>query len=294
MNTFAKCLIGLAFCTLFTPQIFAQDEQTPAEETTDKPVRNTFTTNMLIDNQTTTQPFKGNINFEIYHRFSNFSNGIKDLYGVFGAANTRLGLEYGITDNLSVGVGTTKNYQLQDINWKLSILKQTESGAVPVSISYFGNMVIDARDKSVFGPLDKYTVYHRLSYFTQLIIARKFSKAISFQVAPEFAYYNGIENNFKNINLGLSLGGRAKILPSHSLIFEYDVPFFTNKTTAPEPESPKPNFGLGWEIGTGTHCFQIFVANYHDIIYQRNLVYNTQGGLNKNNLQIGFNITVRF
>jgi hypothetical protein len=294
MNTLAKCLIGLSFCSLITPVIFAQDQQAPTEETTDKPVKNTFTTNMLIDNQTVMQPFKGSINFEIYHRFSNFSNGIKDLYGVFGSANTRLGLEYGITDRISVGVGTTKNYQLQDINWKLAILQQSQSGSMPVSLSYFGNMVIDAEDKSQFGPLAEYKVYHRLSYFTQLILARKFSKVFSFQVAPEFAYYNGVNNNYNNINLGLSLGGRAKILPSHAIIFEYDMPFFTNKTTSPDPASPKPNFGLGWEIGTGTHCFQIFVANYHDIIYQRNLVYNTQSGLNKNNLQIGFNITVRF
>jgi hypothetical protein len=294
MSNFTKCLIGLAFCTFLTPTIFAQEQQAATEETTDKPVKATFTTNMLIDNQTVTQPFQGNINFEIYHRFSNFSNGIKDLYGVFGSANTRLGLEYGITDRISVGIGTTKNYQLQDINWKIAILQQTQSGSMPISLSYFGNMVIDARDKSNFGPTSEYKVWHRLSYFTQLILARKFSKAISFQIAPEFAYYNGIDNNYKNINLGLSLGGRARVLPSHSIIFEYDVPFFTNKATAPDLPSPKPNFGLGWEIGTGTHCFQIFVANYHDIMYQRNLVYNTQSGLNKNNLQVGFNITVRF
>ncbi len=294
MNNLAKCLMCLVFCSVLTPQIFAQDQPAATEETTDKPVKNTFTTNMLIDNQTVMQPFKGNINFEIYHRFSNFSNGIKDLYGVFGSANTRLGLEYGITDRLSVGIGTTKNYQLQDLNWKLAILQQTQSGSMPVSLSYFGNMVIDGRDKSEFGPLANYKVYHRLSYFTQLILARKFNKVFSFQVAPEFAYYNGIDNAYKNVNLGLSLGGRAKILPSHSIIFEYDMPFFTNKTSGTDPASPKPNFGLGWEIGTGTHCFQIFVANYHDIIYQRNLVYNTQSGLNKNNLQIGFNITVRF
>lgn len=294
MNTITKCLLSLAFCTMFAPAIFAQDQQAPAEETTDKPVKNTFTTNMLIDNPTVIQPFKGNINFEIYHRFSNFSNGIKDLYGVFGSANTRLGLQYGITDRLSVGIGTTKDYQQQDINWKLAILQQSQSGSIPVSISYYGNMVIDGRDKSVFGPLADYKVYHRLSYFTELIIARKFNKVFSFQAAPEFAYYNGVDNNYKNVNLGLSLGGRAKILPSHAIIVEYDVPFFTNKTTAPDLPSPKPNFGIGWEIGTGTHCFQIFVANYHDIIYQRNLVYNTQTGLNKNNVQIGFNITVRF
>jgi hypothetical protein len=294
MNTLTKCLIGLTFCSLIASQIYAQDQQPATEETTDKPVKATFTTNMLIDNQTVIQPFKGMINFEIYHRFSNFSNGIKDLYGIYGSANTRLGLEYGITDRISVGVGTTKNYQLQDLNWKVAILQQTQSGSMPVSLSYYGNMVIDAEDKSEFGPAVNYKFIHRLSYFTQLILARKFSKSFSMQVAPEFAYYNGVNNAYQNIDLGLSVGGRLKVLPSHSIIFEYDAPFFKNNTVAPELPSPKPNMGLGWEIGTGTHCFQIFIANYNDIIYQRNLVYNTQTGLNKNDLHVGFNITVRF
>lgn len=292
MNTFTKCLIGLAFCFCLTLQISAQDQQATTEETTDKPVKATFNTNMLIDNPTVVQPFKGSLNFEICHRFSNFSNGIKDLYGIYGSANTRLGLEYGITDRIMVGIGTTKDYQLQDLEWKYSILQQTQSGNMPVSLSYYGNMVLDAEDKSDFGPSVDYKFIHRLSYFTELIVARKFSKAFSFQVAPEFAYFNGIANTYKNVNLGLSVGGRVKVLPSQSLIFEYDAPFFKNENSV--PASPKPNMGLGWKIGTGTHCFQIFVSNYHDIIYQRNLVFNTESGLNKNNLQVGFNITVRF
>ena len=291
MNTFTKCLISLAFCSVFTLQIFAQDQQAATEETTDKPVKATFSTNMLIDNPTVIQPFKGNLNFEISHRFSNLSNGIKDLYGIYGEANTRLGLEYGVSDRIMVGIGTTKNSQLQDLNWKVSILQQTQSGSIPLSLSYYGNVVLDARDNSFFGPTVDYKFIHRFSYFTELMLARKFSKEFSFQVAPEFAYYNGIDNSYKNINLGLSLGGRVKVLPSQSIIFEYDIPFFKNDSIH---TSPKPNLGLGWEIGTGTHCFQIFVSNYHDIIYQHNLVYNTESGLNKKNLQIGFNITVRF
>jgi uncharacterized lipoprotein YajG len=46
---------------------------------------------------------------------------------------------------------------------------------------------------------------------------------------------------------------------------------------------------VGFEIGTATHAFQIFVSRYHDIVNQRNLAYNT-----KTKFQIGFNITVRF
>ena len=58
-------------------------------------------------------------------------------------------------------------------------------------------------------------------------------------------------------------------------------------------EQPKPNLALGWEINTATHTFQVFAANYSQIINQRNLVFNTND-FAKGKYLIGFNITVRF
>ena len=118
-------------------------------------------------------------------------NGISDIFGIYGGANTRLGLDYGITDRIMVGIGTTQNYQLQDMEWKYAILQQTRSNSMPMSLSYYGNMVIDARSEENFGPEESYKFIHRLSYFTEIIVSRKFSEVFSFQVAPEFAYYNG-------------------------------------------------------------------------------------------------------
>jgi hypothetical protein len=282
MKTIKSLMFPVLLLVAFNANIMAQDNT--AEEVDNRPVKSTFATNMLIDNQTVTTPFKGSLNLIIYHRFSGMDNGISDLFGIYGAANTRLGLEYGITDRIMVGAGTTKDYKLQDFEWKYAILQQTRSNSMPVSLSYFGNLVVDARDKSNFGPEASYKFIHRVSYFTQLIVARKFSNVFSFQVAPEMAFYNGVEQGINNINLGASLGGRAKVLGDKSIIVEYDLPF-----TQHDLFDQKPNLGVGFEIGTSTHAFQIFVSNYKDIIYQRNLTYNQN-----NKFQVGFNITVRF
>ena len=64
---------------------------------------------------------------------------------------------------------------------------------MPVSLSYYGNIVIDARDEENFGPLTDFKQMHRLSYFTQLIVARKFSEKISAQIAPSFIYLNTVK-----------------------------------------------------------------------------------------------------
>ena len=68
---------------------------------------------------------------------------------------------------------------------------------------------------------------HRLSYFTQLIVARKFSEKISAQIAPSFIYMNTVKRysddvGYKNLNFGLHAGARANLFGNHSLMLEYD------------------------------------------------------------------------
>ncbi len=282
-----KKLLILLTLSLFLSSLSAQDATKTEEGST--PVRFTFGTNMLIDNQTVETPYKGGLQMQIQHRFSQIET-YHDLYGIYGSANTRIGLNYGITDRLMVGAGTTKDYKLQDIQWKYLILHQTEDNKIPVSLSYYGNIVFDLRSSDNFGPEASFKDIHRISYFTQLIVARKFTEKISAQIAPSVIYFNSVPENadgtgYKNFNLGLSAGARANLFGNHSLILEYDR-LLTKQNTE---KQPKPNFGVGWEINTATHTFQIFVAQHNQIINQVGLLYNTS-----DKFLFGFNITVRF
>lgn len=287
-----KKFLILLTLSLSVTSLFAQGDT--LKQVTSKPVRFTFGTTTLIENNTTETLYKGGLELEISHRFSLIQN-YHNLFGIYGSANTRIGLNYGITDRLMIGVGTTKDYQLQDIQWKYLILRQTEDNKMPVSLSYFGNFVIDLRSEDAFGPAASFRQIHRLSYFTQLIIARKINNMFSVQVAPSLTYFNSVQENadstsgYKNLNLGISAGARANLFGSHSLILEYDQ-LLTKQNIAVQP---KPNLSLGWEIGTATHSFQIFVTNYNQIINQRNLVFNTND-FAKGDYLVGFNIHVRF
>jgi len=286
-----KKLFIVLTLTLLVSSLFAQEAaQTEAEAT---PVRFTFGTSLLVDNHTTETPYKGGMELEIHHRFSRITD-IHDLFGIYGSANTRIGLNYGITDKLMIGAGTTKDYKLQDLQWKYAILQQTEDNSMPVSVSYYGNIVLDLQKEEFFGPAASFKEMHRLSYFTQLIIARKLSEKVSVQIAPSAAYFNSIPiysdtTGYKNFNLGVSVGARANLFGSHSLLLEYDQLL----TKQDLDVQPKPNLSLGWEIGSATHTFQVFVANYSSIINQRNLVFNTND-FTEGDFLVGFNITVRF
>lgn len=275
-----KILATLILALLVLPA-FSQDSE-------DYPVR-LFETSILLDNQTVTTPFKGMLEFEIHHRFGTVNNGLTDLFGLWGFSNIRLGLNYAITDKLMVGVGTAKNFRAQDVAVKYALFQQTQSGSMPVSLTLYGNMAVNLTSEDNFGPSNDWREIHRLSYFTQAIFARQFSK-LSLQVAPTFIYFNAVEIGYKNVNFGVSAGAQYNLFGSHSLILEYDQ-LFTKQEN--EDLNPKPQFGIGWEIGTATHAFQIFLANYKDILGQYNFLYN-QNSIADGNYLVGLNITVRF
>jgi hypothetical protein len=284
-------LFRLFMFLAFIPAVSAQESIKPDSKS--RPVRFTFETSTLIDNQTVATPFHKSLELVIHHRFSLIEN-YHNLFGIYGAANTRMGLNYGLTERLMIGAGTTKDYKLQDFQWKYLLLRQNEDNSIPVSVSYYGNIVIDLQKKEAFGPVERYRDIHRLSYFTQFIVARKFNDVFSFQIAPSVIYFNAVpiysnDSGYKNLNLGISAGGKATVTGSHSILLEYDQLL----TKQELDEQPKPNFSLGYEIGTPTHAFQIFVANYSQIINQRNLLFNPNN-FAKGEFLVGFNITVRF
>jgi hypothetical protein len=287
-----KKFLILLTLSLSITSLFAQQDS--LKQVSSKPVRFTFGTTTLIDMNTTETPYKGGLQMEIHHRFSLIEN-YHNLFGIYGSANTRIGLNYGITDRLMVGAGTTKDNKLQDVQWKYAILQQTEDNKIPVSLSYYGNVVLDLRKEEAFGPTESFREIHRLSYFTQLIVARKINNMFSVEIAPSLAYFNSVQENadstsgYKNLNVGISAGARANLFGSHSVILEYDQ-LLTKQNL---PDQPKPNLSLGWEISTATHTFQIFVANYNQIINQRNLVFNTNDWRESEWL-VGFNIHIRF
>lgn len=253
----------------------------------DNPVYPPFETLTLIDNHTTMNPYKGSITIGIQHRFSKIES-ISDLFGIYGSANTRISASYGITDRIMAGFGTTRDNKLQDLEWKVSLLSQTESNKIPVSVSYVGNAVLNASDAAKFGPEAEFKFAHRMSYMNQILISRKFGEKIGVQVAPTFIWMNAVEDGFSNANFSIYSGIRAQVLGFHSIILEYEQPLNT-----PDNVDIYPNLALGAEIGTSTHSFRVFVSNYNSIVKNYNVVFNTNNPLDMK-FQFGFNISIRF
>ncbi len=262
---------------LWSTSIFAQDEA----------VYPPFETLTLIDNHTTLNPYKGSMNIEIQHRFAPIST-ISDLFGIYGSANTRMAINYGVTDKIMLGFGTTRKNSVQDLEWKVSLLQQTESNKMPVSVSYVGNAVLNASSSTNFGPPSEFKFAHRMSYMNQVIISRKFGEKIGVQVAPTFIWLNAVEQGFNNANFSIYSGLRAQVLGFHAIILEYEQPLNTAENV-----DIYPNLAFGVEIGTSTHSFRVFVANYNALVKNYDVIYNTNNPFSLD-YQFGFNISIRF
>jgi len=268
---------------------FAQDSTTTAPVKKVKPVKNTFGSVWVMDNQTVMVPIKGSLEFDIQHRFGTVNNGAKDLFGIFAPSNIRLGISYAPLKKLFVGIGVTKERMQIDLNAKYALLMQTP-GKMPISATLFGNVVMDPRNKSNFR-----NSVDRFSYFSQLIIARKITEKFSAQVSPSLSWFNNVEayvdtkgviqNKMHNYHFAVSMLGRYKMTEKTAIIVGYDQPLTQHVTN-----NPHPNICFGFETTTSSHAFQVFAGNFAGIVPQSNNMYN-QNDYKKSQYVIGFNIT---
>ncbi len=284
-NTLTVSALVFAFVSCACLNLFAQEQE-------ERPVRSPYEAVMLVDFPTTKTPTKGAFEYYIHHRFGTFENGWSDLLGIYAPSNIRIGLNYGLTQRISIGFGTEKNHKMQEFNLAYRIFDQTRSNKIPVAIMYYGNVVIDARNESVFGV--NYQGSNRFSYFSQLLISRKFSNALTVHTAVSFSHFNAVDSLLEHDKIAWHLGGRMKLWSDNSFIFEYSLPLepnnFAEHVELTNP--PKAGLSLGFEFGTSTHAFQVFVSNYQEIVPQQNVSFN-QNDFGDGEILIGFNMTVR-
>ena len=279
----------LLFAFLIVP-VFCYSQEKAKDSIVDKPERPAFESSTIIDNQTNEVFTKNTLEIMMQHRFD-YINEKNSLLGVYGASNIRIGASYSILDWLNVGYGITKKNITSDFSVKASIIKQTRSGRIPLSVTYYGNAAIDGRS----GDVPFYTRQDRYSYFHQIIIAKRFSPNFSLQLAPSISHFNAVDFGYENDRFSLAFGGRYKISPQTSIIFDYSQPI----TKLPKEEDGTnynyPGVSLGVEFSTSAHAFQLFITNFNGLLPQQNYMKNTKNFFDgTSGLLLGFNITRRY
>lgn len=307
--------ILLAGSLLFQNGLSAQDTAAVAEEPVVparvKPVKNTFQSVWIIDNQTVMVPVKKTFEMDIMHRFGTIDKGYKDMWGFFAPSNIRLGFSYSPINRLNIGIGITKSNMLWDASAKYAIITQTK-GKYPVSVTYYVNGAVDSRkDATIYDGSAIKNTTDRFLFFHQVIIARKVTEKLSVQVAPSVSHQNAVSGYYtkndssgkeifksmKQDHLAIALSARYKLTNVTSVMVNYDQPI-----TKHNQFNPNPNLSFGVEFNTSSHSFQLFFGNYFLLNQQRNNLYNgnnpfeytdkvTGNTVKGGKFLIGFNIT---
>ncbi|MEI6059677.1 MAG: DUF5777 family beta-barrel protein [Bacteroidota bacterium] len=291
---------------------FAQEEGTAEatkEVTKERPVRPAFESGLLFDAATTTvQPSK-TLEMIIQHRFGYTENGIHDLYGIWNPANIRFGLNYSILNNLTIGAGATKFNKMEDFQLKYRFVEQTRSNSMPITVMLYEVVAIDGSPNSKWdGTPDSattksYKFSNRMSYFTQLVISRRFNDHLSLQIAPGFTHYNVVDSVYNHDRMSFSFAGRYKFSPQGSIIISCDFPldikglYDFKKVSASTVIYNKPNICVGFEVSTSTHTFHIYLASAQGILPQEDIMWNKKNFFDMNlknptgSIMLGLNIT---
>ena len=249
-------------------------------------VTGTFKATHVVNMQTVESAAKGDLNFVIQHRFGQLNSGSYNFFGLDNAT-LRLGLDYGITDRLNVGIGRSSYLKTFDGYLKYKLLRQTESGKMPVSVSVLGTVTDYTQN---FIGKDYLNMKYRTAYSAQLLIARKISSHLSLQVTPTYLHYNLVPTvNDKNDLFALGMGGRMKITKRMSINAEYN--FLPSGQVV--SSTVHNSFSLGWDIETGGHVFQLVFSNSQSMLETQYLAQTT-GTWGKGDIYFGFNISRNF
>ena len=241
----------------------------------------TFKGTRIINGQSIETRGKGNLDVIISHRFGRINSGGYNLFGL-DDSNVRLGLEYSLSDRITLGFGRNSLNKVYDGFIKARILEQRTIG-MPLSATW----VSDVSVYTLKRPDLPMTFQRRLRYVHQVLLARKFSPLFSLQLMPTLVHRNLVSSETEPNNLAaLGIGSRLALSRRVSLTGEYYYRF--------GKDLPGHNsLGIGVDIETGGHVFQLHFTNSNEMT-PSGFIPSTQGNFFDGDIHFGFNVVRSF
>jgi len=248
----------------------------------------TFKATRIINGSSVENLGAGVLDFRISHRFGQLNQGSQNFFGL-DDATTRLGLDYGITKWLMIGIGHNTFNKEDDGSLKIKLLPQRNYGS-PFTLSYFGTISMQTTPTPVLPAGDSWAFSNKLYYAHQLLIARKFDKNVSLQLMPTIVHYNLVDSTkFSNNTIAIGVGGRIKVSKRMAVTGEY----YYRITNANMLYNGQPTYNalsVGIDIETGGHVFQLILSNSQGLT-ERTFIGQTTDSWTKGALHFGFNIS---
>lgn len=245
-------------------------------------VQYAFKTTKVVNLQSSELVDPGVFDFKMSHRFGAINGGAaafnnEDVVNAFGfdVATIRFGGEYGVNENLMVGLGryNVKSEKGVDAYAKYRLMHQTTDNKKPFSILLLG--AVDYRNtrynRTIIGIAGPVTLpwgisgKERLNFVGQVIIGKKVNDDFSWIISPTIVrsgmndMYQASSESFvstgtQKTQFALGMGFRNKLSSRTSLNMEY-IPILNGNGDFYN------SFSVGLDVETGGHVFQFDFTN---------------------------------
>jgi hypothetical protein len=249
----------------------------------------TFKSGKVINLHTNERVAAGNLEMRISHRFGRLNGGAYELWGL-DQSTIRIGLDYGLSDHLAIGLGRNSYKKIYDGFVKYSIVSQKNNG-FPLSMVGVSSIAINSLR---FADETRENYFRsRLTYVHQLVLARKFSDRLSLELVPSWVHYNLVTTATDQSDIPvLAAGGRIKVSKRVSINAEYSYRIQFNDDAA-NINDFYDSFSVGVDIETGGHVFQLQFTNSLPMV-EMGFLTETNDQWSAGGIHFGFNITREF
>ena len=284
----AVSLFFIIVCLLGPGVLIAQDTDLLKLVDDDKGkkeiVKNAFKSTRVINGQSIEFLRPGTMDVRILHRFGQLDQGYKNFFGL-DQASMRLGFDFGITQNLMVGIGRSTFKKELDAFFKYAPLQQsTGKHSFPLTVALAAGITMNGLEWS--DPTRENYFSSRLAYYFQTIIGRKISEGFSLQFSPTLVHKNMVQLEMDpNDIYSLGVGGRLKL--SKRIAFTWDYFYVFNSPSDNVYHNP---LSVGFDIETGGHVFQLHFSNATGM-NEPTFITETTGDWAKGEVRFGFNLS---
>lgn len=276
---------------LLVGNIYAQDGASGSR------VYESFASTRVLNNHSVEMLPGRTLEFIVAHKFGDLAGsggGYQTFFGFDNLADVRIAFEYGILDDLNIGIGRNKGIgaitQVMDGYAKYSFLHQKTSG-MPVSMTFVSSLALPYRsvDPDSTALASYPTFAHRFIFTNQLLIARKFNDRITMQLSLGYNHRNYVLYNDNNGVAFAGASGRIRFTKNIGLLFEYNHQL----NRAESFGTTQNHLAFGIELLTGGHAFVLNLVNSRGV--NENLfLTGTNSEWLKGGFRFGFSINRRF
>lgn len=245
-------------------------------------VSNAFKSSRVINGQSIEFIGKNVLDVRILHRFGYINEGAGNLFGL-DEASMRMGFDYGIRNNLTIGIGRSTAKKELDGFIKARLLRQAVEGGSSVTLVWVSGLTLfttkwaDKERENLFSS--------RIAYYHELIVGRKFNERISLQLSPLFVHRNLIDSVINNNDTwAIGIGGRLKVTKRIAFVIDYHPILSGRQNGTYDPLS------VGVDIETGGHVFQLHFSNATGM-NEKEFITNTTGRFFEGDIRFGFNLS---